>query len=237
MSDDKTNNPTTTPKHIGFILDGNRRWARNNNLPTLEGHRRGYSILKDIATAAFDRGVSYVSAYVFSTENWNRSKEEVDYLMSLALNVAKKDAKKLAKDNVKIAVLGIDEKVSPKIIKAWREVEESSKNNTGGTLALCFNYGGKREISDAVQSAIKDGVSPGDITEQVIDSYLYHPDIPPVDMVIRTSGEQRLSNFMLWRVAYAELYFAKPHWPDFTVEELDKALEEFSRRNRRFGGN
>lgn len=237
MSDIHPTNEVAAPKHIGFILDGNRRWARANNLPTLEGHRRGYGILKDIATAAFERGVKYVSAYVFSTENWNRSKEEVDYLMNLALNVAKKDAKKLAKDNVRIVVLGVDDKVSPKIMKAWREVEEDSKNNTGGTLALCFNYGGKREIADAVQSALKSGVSSNDITEEVIDQHIYHPSVPPVDLVVRTSGEQRLSNFMLWRVGYAELYFAQPHWPDFTVEELDKALADFSRRNRRFGGN
>ncbi len=237
MSDTNPSNPVVAPKHIGFILDGNRRWARNNNLPTFEGHRRGYGILKDIAKAAFERGVEYVSAYVFSTENWSRSKEEVDYLMKLALSVAKKDAKQLSKDNVRIVVLGVDDRVSPKIMKAWRDVEEDSKNNTGGTLALCFNYGGKREVSDAVQAALKAGVLPVEITEDVIDKYIYHPDVPPVDFVIRTSGEQRLSNFMLWRVGYAELYFAQPHWPDFTVVELEKALEEFSRRNRRFGGN
>lgn len=237
MSKDPAQHAAKVPRHIGFILDGNRRWAKANNLPKLEGHRRGYGILKDLAKAAFDRGVKYVSAYVFSTENWNRSKEEVDYLMNLAMTVATKDAKQLAKENVRIVVLGIDENVSPKLMKAWRQAEEDSKNNTGGTLALCFNYGGKREIADAVQRAIVAGTEPTQIDEKVIEENLYHPDVPPVDFVIRTSGEQRLSNFMLWRIAYAELYFIKPHWPDFTVAELNKALEEYSRRNRRFGGN
>lgn len=237
MSDTTAQNTSTTPIHIGFILDGNRRWARANNLPTLEGHRRGYHILKDVAKAAFEKDVKYVSAYIFSTENWNRSKEEVDYLMNLTMTVVTKDAKKLMKDNIRIVVLGIEDRVSPKLLKAIRQVEEDSKDNDGGTLALCFNYGGKREIADAVQRAIAAGVEPTAIDETVIEDNLYHSDVPPVDLVVRTSGEQRLSNFMLWRIAYAELYFVKVHWPDFTVAELDKALEEFSRRNRRFGGN
>ncbi len=237
MSDTTAQNTPTIPRHIGFILDGNRRWACANNLPTLEGHRRGYHILKDVAKAAFEKGVKYVSAYIFSTENWNRSKEEVDYLMNLTMTVVTKDAKKLMKDNIRIVVLGIEDRVSPKLLKAIRQVEEDSKDNDGGTLALCFNYGGKREIADAVQRAIAAGVEPTAIDETVIEDNLYHADVPPVDLVVRTSGEQRLSNFMLWRIAYAELYFVKVHWPDFTVTELDKALEEFSQRNRRFGGN
>ena len=223
MSATISKDTNSIPSHIGFILDGNRRWARANNLPTLEGHRRGYHILKDVSKAAF--------------ENWNRSKEEVDYLMKLTMTVVTKDARKLIKENIRIVVLGIEDRVSPKLLKAIRQVEDDSKDNNGGTLALCFNYGGKCEIVDAMQRALAAGIKPELIDEKVIEDNLYHPDVPAVDLVVRTSGEQRLSNFMLWRIAYAELYFVKVHWPDFTVAELDKALEEFSRRNRRFGGN
>jgi undecaprenyl diphosphate synthase len=237
MSATISKDTNSIPSHIGFILDGNRRWARANNLPTLEGHRRGYHILKDVSKAAFERGVECVSAYIFSTENWNRSKEEVDYLMKLTMTVVTKDARKLIKENIRIVVLGIEDRVSPKLLKAIRQVEDDSKDNNGGTLALCFNYGGKCEIVDAMQRALAAGIKPELIDEKVIEDNLYHPDVPAVDLVVRTSGEQRLSNFMLWRIAYAELYFVKVHWPDFTVAELDKALEEFSRRNRRFGGN
>ena len=206
MSATISKDTNSIPSHIGFILDGNRRWARANNLPTLEGHRRGYHILKDVSKAAFERGVECVSAYIFSTD-------------------------------IRIVVLGIEDRVSPKLLKAIRQVEDDSKDNNGGTLALCFNYGGKCEIVDAMQRALAAGIKPELIDEKVIEDNLYHPDVPAVDLVVRTSGEQRLSNFMLWRIAYAELYFVKVHWPDFTVAELDKALEEFSRRNRRFGGN
>lgn len=225
------------PQHIGLILDGNRRWAREKGLPTLEGHRKGYENLKSVARAAFDRGVEYVSAYIFSTENWNRTKEEVDYLMNLAMKIATKDAKKLIKENIKIVVLGIEERVPPKLVKAWRETEEASKNNTGGTLAVCFNYGGQIEITDAVKKIIKSGVEAEEVTPDLIAQNLYQPDVPPVDLMIRTSGEQRISNFMLWRMAYAEMYFADEHWPAFTVEDLDRALEEYASRSRRFGGN
>lgn len=225
------------PQHIGLILDGNRRWAREKGLPTLEGHRKGYENLKTVARAAFDRGVEYVSAYIFSTENWSRTKEEVDYLMNLAMTIATKDAKKLIKENIKIVVLGIEEKVPPKLVKAWRETEEASKHNTGGTLALCFNYGGHQEIADAVKSLIASGIYADEVTPEVVAKNLYHPEIPPVDFMVRTSGEQRISNFMLWRMAYAEMYFANVHWPAFDVAQLDEALAEFACRSRRFGGN
>lgn len=225
------------PKHLGLILDGNRRWAREQGLPTLEGHRRGYDNLKTVARHAFDRGVEYVSAYIFSTENWNRAKEEVDYLMNLAMKIAVRDAKELIKENIKIVVLGVEDKVSPKLVKAWRDAEEDSKNNTGGTLALCFNYGGTRELTDAVKQIVSEGFDEESITEAVIAEHLYHPEVPDVDLVIRTSGEQRISNFMLWRIRYAELYFEKNHWPAMTTDHLDVALDDFASRNRRFGGN
>lgn len=230
-------NSSTIPTHIGFILDGNRRWARDHGLPTLEGHRKGYDTLKTIAEAAFDKGVKFVSAFVFSTENWSRSKDEVDYLMNLAMKIAVKDSKELIKENVKIVVMGIEDKVPPKLVKAWRDAEEESKNNTGGTLALCFNYGGTQEIVDATKAIISEGIPEESVTDELIGQHLYHPEVPDIDLVIRTSGEMRISNFMLWRVKYAELYFVDKHWPAFSKEDFDIALEEFSRRNRRFGGN
>lgn len=229
--------PTTIPTHLGLILDGNRRWARAQGLPTLEGHRKGYDNLKTLARHAFENGVKYVSAYIFSTENWDRTEEEVDYLMSLAMKIAINDSKQLIKENIKIVVFGIEDKVPPKLIKAWRDAEESSKNNTGGTLGLCFNYGGTREITDALKQIVASGVKESDITESLVASNLYHPEVPDVDFMIRTSGEMRLSNFMLWRMRYAELYFEPKHWPAMTTTDLDTALEEFARRNRRFGGN
>ncbi len=233
-----TNNLNSqVPAHVGFILDGNRRWARSNELPTLEGHRRGYDNLKKVAEHAFNAGVSYVSAYIFSTENWNRTKEEVDYLMQLALRIASKDAKQLIKQNIKILVLGSEERVPNKVYQALKNAEQDSKLNTGGTLALCFNYGGKTEITDAVKKIVRSGVSESQITPELISQNLYYPELPAVDLMIRTSGEQRISNFMLWRVAYAELYFTSKYWPDFGTIELDVALEEYKKRNRRYGGN
>lgn len=230
-------NLTSIPNHIGIILDGNRRWARDQGLPTLEGHRKGYENLKTIAKVAFEKGVKYISAYVFSTENWSRSKDEVDYLMNLAMKLAVKDSKELIKENIRIVVLGIEDRVPPKLVKAWRDAEEDSKNNTGGTLALCFNYGGTREIIDATRAIVAEGIAPELITDEVVAQHLYHPEVPDIDFMIRTSGEMRISNFMLWRVKYAELYFVDKHWPAFSEEDFDKALEEYARRNRRFGGN
>lgn len=227
--------PATIPTHVGFILDGNRRWARDRGLPTMEGHRKGYEILKTVGKAGVKRGIKYMSAYVFSTENWKRSKEEVEYLMNLLLLVAKKEVNELNKENIRIRVLGSRERLSNKIVKAIEKAEEKTKNNTNGTLALCIDYGGHLEIADAAKQIIDKGIQASDVTPEVIAEHLYAPDIPPVDFIIRTSGEQRLSNFMLWRAAYSELHFIKKHWPAFTEEDLDQALAEFAKRKRRFG--
>jgi undecaprenyl diphosphate synthase len=225
------------PRHLGLILDGNRRWAAARGLATLEGHKAGSDTLKNIVAAAFERGVSYVSAYVFSTENWSRTQEEVSYLMNLVVRFATKEITQLTSNNIKVVILGSETRVDPKILKSLKKVEEDSKNNTGGTLALCFNYGGYQEITDAVKKVMDSGVKPNELTEEDIAKNLYHPEVPPVDFMIRTSGEMRLSNFMLWRMAYAELYFSDKFWPDFDTIELDSALAEYTKRNRRFGGN
>lgn len=204
-------------------------------MPTLEGHRQGYENLKTIAEEAFNAGVQYVSAYIFSTENWNRSKEEVGYLMKLVINIASKDLNQLIDKNIRVVFLGTREKLSKPVEKAINDAMERSRNNTGGTIALCFNYGGQLEITDAVKKIIASGVREEEVTPDLIASHLYHPDVPSVDFMIRTSGEQRLSNFMLWRMSYAELYFVEKHWPAFTVDDLRTALEEYASRQRRFG--
>ncbi len=221
------------PTHIGLILDGNRRWAKDQDLPTLEGHRAGYGNLKEIVKHAVNRGVRYVSAYIFSAENWQRSKDEVKYLLDLALWVATKEVQKIHKENIRVVFLGRQEGLSKNLIEAIQKAEDLTKGNTRGTLALCFNYGGQQEIVDAANTAAKNA---GKITLEKLSAGLYAPDIPALDLVIRTSGEQRLSNFMLWRAAYAELYFVQKHWPAFTTDDLDVALEEFAIRQRRFGG-
>ena len=226
---------STIPNHIGFILDGNRRWAREHGLPTLEGHKKGYEVFKVICNACAERGVKYISAYTFSTENWKRSQEEVDYLMNLILWVVKNEVEAFVKKNVRIRILGSREGLSAKVLKAIDRAENRSKDNTGVTLALCINYGGVQEIADAAKQILASGQDPSTITPETISEHLYAPDVPPADLVIRTSGEQRISNYMLWRAAYSELYFADCRWPDFDNAALDLALNEFARRKRRFG--
>jgi undecaprenyl diphosphate synthase len=221
------------PNHLGIILDGNRRWAKNNGLPTSEGHREGFETFSDIADYALERGVKYLSIYAFSTENWARSKDEVNFLMGFMKTLIKTRIKELHKKGVRFVWFGTTEKLDEKIIAMFREAEELTAQNTSATLALCFNYGGKQEIVDAVHKIQATG---GAVTAESIESNLYGgADIPPVDFLIRTSGEHRISNFMLWRAAYSELYFTDVLWPNFSVQELDKALAEYAQRQRRFG--
>jgi undecaprenyl diphosphate synthase len=223
------------PNHLGLIMDGNRRWAQEKGLRPFEGHRRGYLRLKKIAEAAFDRNVNYVSAFVFSTENWNRSKEEVAYLMDLLYWVTTVELNKLHKRNIKIVFVGTQKGLSQKILDAIKIGEEKTLHNTGGTLVLCLNYGGQQELSDAFASIIRQGISADQITPELINKNLYDPSLPPLDLIIRTSGEQRLSGFMLWSAAYAELKFVLKYWPAFTVADLEDALQDYAQRHRRFG--
>lgn len=217
------------PKHLGFIVDGNRRWARERGLPTLEGHRRGIDLVADIAEECHKQGVKIVSFYIFSTENWNRSKEEVDYLMDLVEKCLKKFIKKCLKNDTRIAILGTKERLSQNLVKAVEEAEEKTKHCKENILGLCFNYGGKQEIVDAANKI------DGEVTIEKLEANLYHPEIPALDMVIRTSGEERISGFMLWRMAYAEMLFLDKKWPDMAKEDVPKILEEFVGRQRRFG--
>lgn len=226
---------STIPAHVGFILDGNRRWAKSRGLPTLEGHRVGYDNLKDIVIAATERGVKFVSAYIFSTENWNRTSAEVKYLMDLSYKMITRDVEELNKEDIRVVWLGSQDNVSQKLQRAIRDAEEKTKDNTRSTLGLCFNYGGQQEIVDAAKFLMSNGEKPEDLTIEKLSQALYAPQMPSIDLLVRTSGEQRLSGFMLWRAAYSELYFLDKHWPDFGVADLDAALKEYANRERRFG--
>ena len=224
---------TAVPRHVGIIMDGNRRWAKQRGLTPQEGHKKGFDSFKAIADASLERGITYLSVFAFSTENWSRAKDEVSFLMSFIQLVIKKYVNELTKKNVRFIWLGSEDGLDAKIIKQLRAAEESSKHNTTGTFCLCFNYGGQQEIADAATRLVEQGKQ---ITPEAISDYLYGgKDVPPIDLLIRTSGEKRISNFMLWRAAYSELYFTDTLWPDFTPNDLDTALAEYTARQRRFG--
>lgn len=224
------------PQHIGFIMDGNRRWAKARGLPTLEGHAAGQAVLHDVTKYAVEKGVKYVSAYAFSTENWNRSKAEVYYLMAQVSRALKQYMQEFLDNDIRIVIIGSRDGLSSSVIKSIDMAEAKTAHCTRATAAICFNYGGHQEIVDATKKLIEKGVPAADLTADQFAAQLYQPDLPPIDLIIRTSGEQRLSNFMLWRAAYSELIFRDEPWPDFTVESLDECLLEYSQRQRRFGG-
>jgi undecaprenyl diphosphate synthase len=226
---------TQIPKHLGLILDGNRRWAKNQGLPTLDGHQQGAEALKTVALAAFDKGVQYISAYAFSTENWQRTEEEVGYLMKLFMKAVELHLNTFHKAGIRVVILGRREGLNDNVLKAFEKTEEKTKNNTRGTLALCVNYGGQEELVDAVKRLIASEANPDSIDRKMLANALYHPEVPGIDLLVRTSGEHRTSGFMLFRSDYAELYFTDVLWPDFNETELDKALSEYSTRKRRFG--
>jgi undecaprenyl diphosphate synthase len=228
--------PEHMPKHVGYIVDGNRRWAKKHGVPTYEGHLAGYSAIHEVVQASFDAGIEYVSIYVFSTENWKRSQQEVSKLMGLVLKLLTSDLHLFDENNIKLKILGSSERVDSKILDAIEKAETRTANNTKGTLAVCFNYGGQLEIADAVKNIIQSGASSEDITPELIERNLYVPEVPPIDLIVRTSGEQRMSNFMLWRAAYSEFLFLEKLWPDMTKNDVEAILEEYSRRDRRIGG-
>lgn len=230
-----SSNPSAVPIHLGLILDGNRRWAKANGLSVVQGHRRGYQNLKTVSRAALKYGVRYVSAYVFSTENWQRDKQEVRDIMNILKWVLKHEVKEFNKENIRLRVIGSKAKLGAALLTAIHDAEKLTENNTAGTILLCLDYGGQQEIVDAVKRIAQSGVAPADITAELIAENLYAPDVPPVDLVIRTSGEQRLSNFMTWEAAYSELLFNDKNWPEFSEADLNDALEYYQQRQRRFG--
>ena len=223
------------PRHIGFIVDGNRRWAKRHGLPAYEGHLAGYNALKDVLLETLHRGVRYASAYVFSTENWKRSQEEVGHLMSLFLKILESDVALFLQHQVRLRVIGSRQGLSEMLQQAIHRAEERTAHLTDGELLLCLNYGGQLEIADACRQIIQEGIAADQVTPELIGQRLYAPEVPPCDLIVRTSGEQRLSNFMLWRAAYSELYFIDKNWPDMTTADVDTILAEYATRHRRLG--
>ncbi len=224
------------PFHLGIIIDGNRRWAKKRGLPFFEGHRRGLDRVNKIGEWCRKRGVKILTLYTFSTENWNRSKKEISFLMKLlseALN--RKNVKELHQRKIKLQVIGQKERLPRSLQQRIKEAEELTKNNKEGILNLAISYGGKPEIVQAVKNIIKKKVPVSEITEDLINKNLWTAGLPEPDLIIRTGGVQRLSNFLTWQSAYSELYFIKKYWPEFTEKDLDEALLDYSRRQRRFG--
>ena len=221
------------PKHIGVIIDGNGRWAKKRGLPRTVGHDAGFKNLKKFLRYAFDLGIDTVSVYCFSTENWNRPQKEVDHLMEIFRDAFDSEFDELLGDKTRLYVSGDHTRFPSDLTEKIDGLLEKTKGNTEHRLNICINYGSHDEILRAVNNMINDGVK--DVNKEIFNSYLYTAELPPLDLIIRTSGEQRLSNFMLWQAAYAEFYFAKVHWPSFTGKHLDKALINFQNRDRRFG--
>lgn len=228
------------PQHVAIILDGNGRWAKAKGMPRNYGHMQGAKNVEVICEEAYRMGIKYLTVYAFSTENWNRPQDEVDALMKLLRNYMKTCLKTAEKNDMKIRVIGDKTRLDEDIRTRIAELEEATKNNGGLNFQIAINYGSRDEMRRAMTALAKDcvegKVNPNDISEAMFDSYLDTHDIPDPDLMIRTSGEQRLSNYLLWQLAYSEFYFTDVPWPDFSKEELVKAVEQYNKRDRRFGG-
>lgn len=227
------------PNHVAIIMDGNGRWAQKRGLKRTKGHQKGADALKKISEYVYDKKIKVLSVFAFSTENWKRDKDEVDFLMDLFLKAFKDNFDAVKKKGVKVVFSGLKDKLSDKVINAMNKMSEETKNNNNGVFNICLNYGGQDEIIDATKKISEDvlngNLKVNDINKDSFSKYLFN-DLPPIDLLIRTSGEYRISNFMLWQMAYAELYFTDTLWPDFDEKEMDKAIESFCSRDRRFGG-
>ncbi len=224
------------PRHVAIIMDGNGRWASRRGLPRLAGHHAGTENVRRITTACSDVGVEVLTVYAFSTENWRRPPDEVRGLMSLLAQRIDREAAELHRNNVQIRHVGTLDQIAPALAERVRRAVELTGNNTRMVLNIAFNYGGRSEIVRATRRMLEDGVTPAEISEELLDRYLDTAGLPDPDLVIRTGGEMRLSNFLLWQAAYAEYYSTPVCWPDFGAEDLYLAFEEYGRRVRRFGG-
>ncbi len=225
----------TNLQHVAIIMDGNRRWAKEKFLPSAMGHQKGVDSLRSTMRLFDKYGIKYLTVYAFSTENWNRKKEEVEFLMNLLAKTLLGELDEMHKENVKIKFLGDLTKLNTKLVEIIENAENKTKNNTGVNLNIAFNYGSRDEITNAVKAIVKEGISAEEITEETISSHLYTKNIPDPDLLIRTGGEKRISNYLLWQIAYSEVYVTDAYWPEFDEEELAKAITEFEHRNRRFG--
>ncbi len=221
-----------TPTCIGIILDGNRRWAKVRGLPTLEGHREGFENLKRMARTVRDRGVSHLVVYAFSTENWNRTAEEVAYLMDIFRQAIRDSAEELGKEGIRVRFIGERERFAPDMRESMRDAEERTAHNTQMALWICLSYGGRAEITAAARQVAQSGES---ITDESLRASMWSAEMPDPDIIIRPGGEKRLSNFLLWQVAYSELFFVDAYWPEFDAAALDAVLAEYAQRERRRG--
>ena len=226
----------TKLKHIAIIMDGNRRWAKKNMLPSAMGHKKGVEALKKTLKAAHKFGVKYLTLYAFSTENWNRKQEEVDFLMNLLANTIKSQLEELNQNNVKLRFIGYLKALNPTLQEILAQAVETTKNNTGVNLQIAINYGARNEIVNAIKDMMYQGVKPEDVNEELVSKFLYTSSVPDPDLLIRTGGEMRVSNYLLWQIAYCELYITKTFWPEFDEEALKNSILEFAKRQRRWGG-
>lgn len=228
------------PQHIAIIMDGNGRWAKNKNMPIIYGHKRGSDAIQSLIEESDKLGIKYITAYTFSTENWKRSKTEVTYLMSLLQEFLNDTSGRLEKSNIRIRFIGSHDKLKKSMIKSMERIEKLTENKTGLTFIIALNYGARQEIVDATKKICKDvidgKVDIEEIKEGLFENYLYTNDIPDPDLIIRPSGEKRLSNFLLYQASYSELWYSDVLWPDFTIEHLKLAIEDFNNRKRRYGG-
>jgi undecaprenyl diphosphate synthase len=232
--------PFKVPRHVGIIMDGNGRWAAARGLPRAEGHRRGVEALRRTIRAAGEIGISFITIFSFSAENWSRPASEIGELMGLLRRFIRNDLADLHKSNVRVRIIGERQALDPDIGRLLTEAEELTKGNDGLTLVVAFNYGARQEITRAArriaQEVVEGKLVPADITTETVGGFLDAPDLPDPDLIIRTSGEQRLSNFLLWQSAYSELVFLPTYWPDFDRATLEAAISEYQQRERRFGG-
>lgn len=226
----------TKLQHIAIIMDGNRRWAKNNMLPSAMGHKKGVEALKKTLKAAHKFGIKYLTLYAFSTENWNRKQEEVDFLMGLLANTIKSQLDELNQNNVKLRFIGYLKALNPTLQEILAQAVETTKNNTGVNLQIAINYGARNEITNAIKDMMYQGVKPEDVDEELVSKFLYTNQIPDPDLLIRTGGEMRISNYLLWQIAYCELYITSIYWPEFDEEALKNSILEFAKRQRRWGG-
>lgn len=236
-------NQLAVPKHVAIIMDGNGRWAKEHGLKRTEGHREGMEAIRRVAHHGANRGVKVLTLYAFSTENWKRPPQEVHYLMKLPVEFFDRFVPELIENNIRVHMMGIEEKVPSSTLKSIHKAMDETKHCTGMVLNFAFNYGGRLEITEAIKTIAQDvlegQVAVRDIDEELIAQQLFSNDLAPysdIDLMIRTSGEQRLSNFMLWQNAYSEFYFAEKNWPDFNGELFDQALSSYQQRHRRYGG-
>ncbi|GBD14377.1 Ditrans,polycis-undecaprenyl-diphosphate synthase ((2E,6E)-farnesyl-diphosphate specific) [bacterium HR25] len=223
------------PRHVAIIMDGNGRWARERGLPRLAGHRAGTENLRRVIQRFADYGVRYLTLFAFSTENWQRPKREVQGLMRILGQVIRREVQHLHENGVRLLHIGSLEGLPPRLQRQVQEAIELTKENDRLTLVIAFNYGGRAEILEAIRQLLAKGIPPDDLSEELFAEHLYTADIPDPDLIIRTGGEMRISNFLLWQAAYAEFYSTSVYWPDFSEEDIDAALLAYSRRKRRFG--